>query len=153
MKMILAGILMSGLLFSCSDDDSTPTNTTAQQIQQVTATAQGGNWRITSYIDSGTVETNHFTGYNFTFGNNGVLTATNGTTTYNGTWSVTESNSNDDDDSEDIDFNIVFNAQATANFLDLNDDWDLVEHTATKISLVDVSGGNGGYDYITFEKN
>ncbi len=55
-----------------------------------------------------------------------------------------------DDDSDDLDFNIVF--QLTNDFEDLNDDWDIISHSATKIELIDVSGGNGGTDYLTFEK-
>lgn len=35
----------------------------------------------------------------------------------------------------------------------LSDDWDVLERTDTKIRLIDVSGGNGGTDYLTFEKN
>lgn len=36
---------------------------------------------------------------------------------------------------------------------ELTDDWDIISYTDTKIQLVDVSGGNGGTDYLTFEKN
>ena len=36
---------------------------------------------------------------------------------------------------------------------DLTDDWDVVSHTATTISLIDVSGGNGGTDTLVFTKN
>ncbi len=96
------------------------------------------------------IKTNQFTGFNITFGNSNVLTATNGSLNYSGTWSVTDSNSNDDTLS-DLDFNILFNAPAT--FADLSDDWDIQSRTNTKIELIDVSGGNGGTDYLTFEKN
>lgn len=109
-----------------------------------------GTWKITLYNDSGTVKTSNFTGYNFTFGANNSLTASNSTNNYTGTWSVTDSNSNDDSLS-DLDFNIIF--ASPANFQDLSDDWDIISRTDTKIQLIDVSGGNGGTDYLTFEKN
>lgn len=153
MKISVAAMILAVAFASCSDDDNNSLNPAAQQIQQTVSTAQSGTWRITRYIDSGNVETNDFAGYNFTFGANNALTAANGTNTYTGTWSVTQSNSVDDDDSGDIDFSIIFNAQAPASFLDLNDDWDLVERTATKITLVDISGGNNSTDYLTLEKN
>lgn len=153
MKMAVAALVLAATLVSCSDDDNNNVNPVTQQIQQTVSNAQSGTWRITSYIDSGNVETTDFTGYNFTFGANNALSVSNGTNTYAGSWSVTQSDSMDDDDSEDIDFNIVFNTQAPLNFRELNDDWDLVEMTATKITLVDVSGGNDTYDYLTFEKN
>jgi hypothetical protein len=79
------------------------------------------------------------------------LTATNGTNTFTGFWSVTSNNSNDDSPNNDLDFNILF--ASPANFEDLSDDWDIVSRTTTKIELIDVSGGNGGTDYLTFEKN
>jgi len=41
----------------------------------------------------------------------------------------------------------------TNDFEDLNDDWDFISQSATKVELIDVSGGNGGTDYLTFEKN
>jgi hypothetical protein len=114
-------------------------------------TATQGTWRITSYVDSGTNETNHFVGYNFTFGASNVLTATNGTNTYTGTWSVVVDNSNEDNPSSDLDFNIAF--ALPPDFVEITDDWDVVSYTATTISLIDVTGGNGGTDTLVFIKN
>jgi hypothetical protein len=150
-KIILFFVLAALLtVTSCSsnDDDNAPP---IDQIQiQVENNVQQGTWRITKFIDSGDDETNHFTGYNFTFGSNGSLTAANGSNTFNGTWSVTDSNSNDDSPN-DLEFNINFNL--TNDFEALNDDWDFVSQSPTKIELIDISGGNGGTDYLTFEKN
>ena len=40
------------------------------------------------------------------------------------------------------------------NILDeLEDDWEVVEFTATQIRLKDVSGGDGSTDYLYFTKN
>ncbi|MBK5192687.1 MAG: hypothetical protein JJE07_05645 [Flavobacteriaceae bacterium] len=111
---------------------------------------QSGTWKITKFLDSGDDETNHFTGYNFTFGSNGTLTVANGSNTFNGTWSITDSNSNDD--TQD-DLELVINFNLTNDFEDLNDDWDFVSQSSTKIELIDISGGNGGTDNLTFEKN
>jgi hypothetical protein len=133
-------------IVSCSNSDDNPTNT-QDQIQN---NIQDGMWRITKFIDSDKNETNHFTGYTFTFNDTGVLNATNGTNTYNGTWSITDSNSNDDSP-DDLDFNINFNL--TNDFEDLNDDWNIISQSSNKIELIDESGGNGGTDYLTFEKN
>ena len=128
-----------------SDDSSSDTNQTI-----IINTAISGTWRITSYVDSGVVKTNNFSGYNFTFSQNGILTAIGNGLSHSGTWSVTDSNSNDDSIS-DLDFNIAFSSPT--NFFDLTDDWDIISRTDTKIQLIDVSGGNGGTDYLTFEKN
>jgi hypothetical protein len=34
----------------------------------------------------------------------------------------------------------------------LNDDWDILELNNSVIKLIDISGGNGGTDYLTFER-
>ncbi len=125
-------------------------NCTSQIQNTVSTNVQDGTWKITSFIDSGIDETNNFTGYNFSFNSSGNVNATNGTNSYDGIWSVTDSNSSNDN-LGDLDFNINFNL--TNDFQDLNDDWDFVSQTSTKIELKDISGGNGDIDYLTFEKN
>jgi hypothetical protein len=147
-KISILSCFVGLAVVSCSEEE-VATTTTQTQVQ---TNVKSGTWRITKFIDSGTSETNHFTGYNFTFNNSGVLNANNGTNNYDGTWSVTDSNSSNDDDSQDdLDFNINFSL--SNDFEDLSDDWDFVSQSTTKIELVDVSGGNGGIDSLTFERN
>ncbi|MEO5776111.1 MAG: hypothetical protein ABIQ27_04350 [Flavobacterium sp.] len=141
-------LFMLNVASMCSSDDS---SSSSADPTPVINTATSGTWKVTSYVSSGTDETNHFTGYNFTFASGNVLTATNGTNTYTGNWSVTSDDSNDDNPSSDLDFNIAF--ATPTDFADLTDDWDVVSHTATTISLIDVSGGNGGTDILVFTKN
>jgi len=146
---MLSLIFMLNVASMCSSDDN---SSSSADPTPVINTVTSGTWRITFYEESGVNETYHFTGYNFTFGSANVLTATNGTNTYTGSWSVTNDDSNDDSPSNDLDFNILFSSPA--NFADeLSDDWDILSRTDTKIELVDVSGGNGGTDYLTLEKN
>ena len=135
---------------SCTDEDDTVVNNSVDPTPVINV-VNNGTWRITFYEDSSVDETSNFTGYNFSFGAGNVLTATNGTNTYSGTWSVTSDNSLDDSPSNDLDFNIAFSTPA--NFFYLSDDWNIISYTATKIQLIHVSGGGGGTDYITFEKN
>lgn len=138
----LGVMLVAGVFFvSCSKK---------KQIDEIEKNVQDGSWRVTSYIDSGVDHTNDFNGYSFTFSDNGDVIAVNGGTTVSGTWSITSSNSNDDSN-DDMDFNLSF--ASPADFEELTDDWDIQSHTSTKIQLIDVSGGNGGTDYLTFEKN
>ena len=140
-------VLSLGMI-SCSENGETGPDLLSRQ--QLEDNMNSGNWRITKFVDSGNDETNHFSGYEFVFNENGVLESSNGTNTYSGTWSISDSNSSDDSP-DDLDFNILFNL--TNDFEDLNDDWDILSVTASKIELVDVSGGNGGTDFLTFEKN
>lgn len=141
-------LFMLNVASMCSSDD----NSSSHDPTPVINTATQGTWRVTSYVDSGNDETSHFTGYSFTFGTGNVLTATNGTNNYTGTWSVTSDDSDDDDGPNgDLDFNIAF--ASPADFADLTEDWDIVSYSATTISLIHVSGGNGGTDTLVFTKN
>lgn len=135
------------LFLSCGNDDDNVLSNTKMMVQN---SLQNGTWRITKFIDSGKDETNHFDGYNFTFMNSGVLNANNGINNLDGTWTILDSNSNDDE-LDDIELNIDFSS--INDFEDLNDDWDFISQSSILIELIDISGGNGGTDYLTFEKN
>ena len=149
---IIFGFLSLLLIMSCSNDDDDDSHSNNNAQNDIENNVQSGTWLITNFIDSGTDETSDFAGYDFTFESSGVLNANNGSNDFNGTWSVTDSDSDDDSpDDNDLDFNINFNL--TNNFEDLNDDWDIISQSDTKIELTDVSGGNGGTDFLTFERN
>ena len=160
MKNILKkSIIATAVLFSvlaCSSDDTNNTNTetSADQIRDI---AINGTWRISYFFDTDEVETSNFAGYVFTFQEDGALVAVKTDTTVTGSWSVLDdsSNSSSDDDgnsTDDDDFIITFPVPESSDFDDLNDDWDIISVSANKIELTDVSGGNGGTDFLTFEK-
>ena len=140
MKKLISSILMLSifLMTSCEKDDNPNSGST-----NITNIINQGNWRITLYNDSGTDELYHFTGYTFTF-SNGTITAVRNTTTVTGTYSTLF------DDSKN---KLLLNFGSTVPFDELNDDWHIIEETSTKIRLQDVSGGSGGTDLLTFEKN
>lgn len=133
------------ILFSCKKSPK------ANTVEGVTNLMDDGTWRVTEFVEDGEHETHHFSGYRFLFHNDHRLVATNGPNTYEGTWSVVDSNSNDDDSMDDLDFNIFF--AAPDKFEDLSDDWDIIEKDSDRIRLRDISGGDGGTDYLTFERN
>ena len=159
-KIKYYSILIVLLAFvACTNDDSDTTNSADlnAEIEEIQDLATSGSWVVTSYIDSGVDETDDFTGYTFTFNANGSLVADNGANMVEGSWSVTgddSNNSSDDsssDDSDDIDFNIFF--ASPESFSELTEDWDIVSRSSTKIDLIDISGGDGSTDTLTFEKN
>ncbi|MDX1472020.1 MAG: hypothetical protein R3213_11030, partial [Flavobacteriaceae bacterium] len=76
----------------------------------------------------------------------------NGNRIQAGTWSVTSSDSQDDESEGDLDFNLFFDVPEEDIFDDLIDDWDIVSINANMISLIDVSGGSGETDTLVFEK-
>jgi hypothetical protein len=148
LRNVITLLLVIIILASCRNNDVS--NVCTNNPTDIINIVNNGTWRITYYYDTDQDETNNFNGYNFTFGANNVLTASNGTITNTGTWTITDSNSNDDSLS-DLDFNITF--ANPAQFVEISDDWEIMEKSNTVIKLKDVSGGNGGIDYLTFTKN
>jgi hypothetical protein len=145
--------LLTVTTIACSNDDSdnnNDSNNTNTEIQQTSNLMTSSDWVITNFVDSGEDETNNFNGYSFSFNSDGTLVASNGSNMVSGTWSITDDGSSDDSN-DDIDFNIFF--AAPDEFNDLSDDWDIVSKNDTTIVLIDISGGNGGTDHLTFEKN
>lgn len=149
MLFYVAVPVLASAMLSCSGDDDNASNPSGNTAE-IVAAMKSGTWQITNFTEDNVNHTDDFAGYTFTFGNASNLVATNGSTTYNGTWSVTEDNS-DDDSSDDIDFDIAFTSPA--DFAELTEDWDIVSRTATKVQLRHISGGDGGLDNLTFEKN
>ncbi len=147
---LLFAVAVFSLIFSSCHHDDNRGNSSQNTISAVNNIVTSGTWRITTYNDSGVDKTNMYSGVSFTFGSNNVLTALDSGNTINGSWSVTDSNSNDDSPN-DLDFNINFSAPP--KYAELSDDWDILGKTNSTIRLVDNSGGNGGTDYLTFTKN
>lgn len=129
---------------SCSND---PSGDPVQNL--VSHHVSTGTWRVTSFIDSGKDETNHFSSYVFTFTDGGTVVAGNGNVSYTGNWSINDNNSNDDSP-DDLDFTILFDL--SNDFEELNEDWHFISHSPIRMELIHVSGGNGGTDYLTLEK-
>ncbi|MEO6167426.1 MAG: hypothetical protein ABIO98_07910 [Chitinophagales bacterium] len=127
-------LFMMIAVWSCKKDDT---------IIPVDNTIQQGNWKVTFFEDSGTDETDHFSGYQFIFNADGSISATNGPSTVNGTWT----SGTDDSQSK-----LILNFGSTTPFDDLNEDWHVTEETSTLIKCEHISGGNGGTDFLTFEK-
>jgi hypothetical protein len=138
-------LLVIFAVLSCGDTDE-PGNSAAAVENAVRA----GTWTITKFENSGNNETSMFSGYYFAFDASGTLTASNGGNIFIGTWSVTDGESNDDS-SDDLHFDINFNLNNS--FEELSDDWHFVSYSSSKIELIHVSGGSGGTDYLTFERN
>lgn len=146
-KAVLTVVTFFSILFvnSCGSDDVVSVNTPSS----VTNTVTLGTWKITLLDESGVVKTSDFSGYNFTFGSNNTINATNGTNVYSGAWSVSDDNV-DDDSISTLHFNISFSSPA--NFVELTEDWKVLERTDSTIKLIHKSGGNGSTDFLTFTK-
>ncbi len=139
MRTIITTLLLAAFTLTACDknDDNNTTSITPGIIQS-------GTWRITLFSDNGTDETSNYTTYTLTFSSNGTVTAVNGIATVNGTWSARTDNSQA---KLDLDFG------TNPLFSDLNEDWHILEQTAVKVRMEHVSGGGGGTDLLTIERN
>ncbi|WP_411893845.1 hypothetical protein [Winogradskyella sp. A2] len=101
-----------------------------------------GLWIVASYTEDSEDQTSDYSGFEIEFNVNGTVTATNGSNTNNGTWSVFSSgNQMALDFGTDIPFE-EFN----------DDDWDVISVSNTEVVIQDVSGGGGGTDVLTLQK-
>ena len=147
MKNGMLILLALFFIVACDDDDNNNSNS---KVTEVKNAAINGQWQVTYFFD--TDETENFKDYVFEFGSDGTLTATKGSTSVFGAWSVTDDGNDDNSkgDYDDIDFNISF--ATPHDFEELTEDWEIIAMTSTKIELRHVSGGGGGTDLLTFEK-
>ncbi|MBP1673247.1 MAG: hypothetical protein H6Q25_1062 [Bacteroidetes bacterium] len=129
-------LIMIVLLSSCTDDNSN--NNINDVVKQ-------GEWKVSSFMEDGSDHTSYFSGYQFTFAESGVLTATNGSSTQTGTWVK-----GTDDSTPKL---IITFAVSDGPFEEISEDWEILSYTDTKIELKHVSGGDGSIDYLTFIKN
>lgn len=102
-----------------------------------------GNWHVSYYFDD-TDQTAYFNGYNFIFNINNSISVMKNGIVINGDWNSFIDSSNI------LKLDLSFDGN---EFDDIEEDWQVIEYTNTIIRLKDVSGGNGGTDYLTFTKN
>ena len=136
-KLFAASFLLVAAT-SCSKDDDT------SMANQTATTLKSGTWKISLYVDDGVDETADFSSFNFTFANGGVVTAVNNVLTATGSWSA-----GTDDSTPKL--NLAFTTPAL--FVDLTEDWEILSITNSTVSLHHQSGGGGGMDMLTFQKN
>lgn len=136
MRFLLAFLFLTVFAAACKKDDD-------GMAGEVSQTVKNGQWRVTLFLEDTVDHTSHFTGYVFTFNNDGTVAATNGSITVSGTW-------NTRNDSGKTKFDLYFSSPS--EFEDLSEDWVVLTYTSTKIDLEHVSGSSGEVDRLTFEK-
>lgn len=116
-------------------------NVNSPDVAQIVSS---GAWQVTLFTKNGIDSTSGFSGYSFSFTNNGTVTAIKITVTKSGTWSVNSSAGK---------FNIDFGPKGNSNmpFGELTDDWKILSSNATEIRLGDDNTASN--EFLTFTKN
>ncbi|WGD34162.1 hypothetical protein [Olleya sp. YS] len=119
--------------------ERTPTSTGGTNLTNILT---DGLWFVASYIEDTDDQTIDYNGYQLDFNANGTVIATNGSNPNNGTWAVQSSGNV-----------LVLDFGTNLPFTELNDeDWDVLSVSETEVIVQDVSGGNGGTDTLTLQK-
>lgn len=126
---------------SCGKDDGNSNNSDNSSL---TSNLITGTWKITNFIEDGKNQKAHFSNFQFDFEENNTVLATSGSNIKSGTWNlITDSGKT----------KLVFDFGNIDKFEELNEDWEVLSQSNSKIDLKHVSGGNGGVDLLTFERN
>lgn len=136
-KILTLGLMSMALVASCKKDEKISPSNSAAVIKE-------GTWKVALFSEDGVNETSCFTGYSFDFMDGGIVKATSGSNTVNGTWATRE-----DSGKTKLDLNF----DDVNNFDELDEDWEILTQNSSKIELKHVSGGDGSIDLLTFEKN
>ena len=137
-------LFMSIILISCSSNDDSNSGDSSTVIAQLESSIKSGTWRVSNFVEDGNNQTSDFNGFSFSFGDNGIVTATNGSTTKNGTW-ITGT----DDSTPKL---IISFPDNDGPFEEISEDWRIESTTSSKIDLKHVSGGDGSIDLLSFTK-
>lgn len=113
-------ILIEILLAGCRKPDPSQTPT-------LTALITVGEWRISLMKDRNVFYTNEYNGWRFSFASDSTVTATNGITTYSGTWS-------EDPVRKRFSLNIP---AADFRFLRINGQWEIAYKTSRRLDFKD----------------
>lgn len=155
MKLIkLSLVLMALSLFiACDKDDDN--DVMQQQFSTADVTALSsitnvGTWRVSSFIEDGDNITSVFSGFSFTFNDDGTLVVDNGTLTLNGTWQITY-----DDDRDDVEFEVSISTSMgdlDEDFDELSEDWYIITYSDTRIQLSEDDDDDDDDDILILER-
>lgn len=133
--ILVLSLVITSAACSKTDDAKTPSALSSTAKQEIIA----DTWQVSSYIDNGKDETSKFSGYSFTFSENGILTATNSGTTFTGTWLIGSDHSGSDDSSHQSgdDNKLIINITGNYQMDELSDDFLIGSISETEIVLSD----------------
>jgi hypothetical protein len=130
-------------MVSCSSDDDSG-DVVTNEFENIKTTLPQGQWKISKLIDGTSDYTAEFESFAFTFSEDGTVIAQNDILSEPGTWAYDNTSSSSEE--------LVLQFSEMDPFDELNDDWDIVSVSSAKIELMDISGGDGDTELLTFTK-
>ncbi|MGO3184020.1 MAG: hypothetical protein ACTIJ9_14435 [Aequorivita sp.] len=142
MKKIL--VLLAIVVFaSCSSDDDSGDAYTSE-FEHIKTTLPQGEWMISTLIDGEEDKTIDFESFVFTFNEDGTVEGVTDLFSEAGTWTYDNTSSSSE--------KLIIEFDNIDPFNEINDDWDIVSVSNSKVELIDDDNENGGSELLTFTK-
>lgn len=152
MKTFASLLLALFLSASCDDTSTENQDNIPAKVNEVENRAiNGQQWRITHFTNSNVDRTSVFAGYIFEFDSHNLLTSTNGSENLSGTWSVSNTPSDDQMKTEFDNIGFTISFTNPTQFEALTGDWEILSITESRIELRDANNGSQN-NMIRFER-
>jgi len=137
--------LITNVIGECDEDDDNDYHDDEEDLDDAELFSElaKGEW-VVSYFFKATDKTSDFSGYIFTFNPDGTAMADNGTNQIDGTW---EGKS---EDHGALELKLDFGENSL--FIQLEDDWDVIEFDGNVIKLMDEDTVEGSERFLNFER-
>ena len=147
-RIIILCITLATLCLTGCDESDTTSIPLLNEIV-VGNRLREGNWRITNFTHQSINKTANYAGVTFDFDAISVILSNTQTLPVAGSWGIT-------DEGFEGQPELVFTMALTSvepRFINISEDWDIIESTATKLRLKDENIENSTVDFLTFERN
>ena len=125
--LVLMALVMA--VSSCKKEDSTPSNTGSSALAGIITS---GTWHVSYFHEGSNDHTSNFSGYTFTFGSGGTMTATDSSGSVSGTWRTDDSNANE----------FHMSIGSSASLTDLSHGWLITSQSSAEIQMKDDGGSS-----------
>jgi hypothetical protein len=137
--------IIESVIDECDEDDDNDHNDDDEDPDdsELFVELVKGEW-IVGYFFNETDKTSDFTDYKFTFSTDSTVIADNGSNQINGTWD----GKSEDNGSHELELKFA----ETALFVQLEDDWDVLDFDGKVIKLMDEDTVEGSKRFLNFER-
>lgn len=137
-------LLLAVVVFaSCSSDDDAG-DVFTNEFEQIKTTLPDGQWKISTFIDGQTDKTSAFESFVFNFNEDGTVVGTTDLFSETGTWAYNNTSSTSE--------KLVLLFGETDPFPEINNDWNIVSVSNSKVELSDDNNANAEIKLLTFTK-
>lgn len=147
LKKVILIVATFGMLIGINACKKVDGESTSEPVGKI---MQKDTWRMTGYYDDGVDRLANFTGYAFTFNENGTVSAIKDGEVFNGSWAGTQVFSLADSSQVE---GFKFEFENKRPFNNLNKNWEVIEKTTKQVHLRVQDLAKGPYDDVFLRIN